>query len=104
MEHPEVAAMVEMIGIADIAKRIGVDGTTVRRLIARESDALQLTIHRGKGDKVLLSKDDADQLVASYEARRGAVAEPAEDTRHSTDTDIFTSFSLYRKHSPIALR
>ncbi|SRR5712692_412506 len=72
--------MAEMIGIPDIAKRLGVDSATVRRLIARENDALQLTINRGKGDRLLLSKDDADRLIASYEARRGPVAEVDEDS------------------------
>lgn len=65
--------MAEMVGIADIAKRLKVDSTTVRRLIARESEALQLELHRGKEDKLLLSRSDADRLVASYEARRGPV-------------------------------
>ncbi len=66
--------MPEMVKIAEIAKRLGVDLTTVRRLIARESEALQLELHRGKGDKLLLSKEDAERLVASYEARRGPIA------------------------------
>ena len=46
---------------------------TVRRLIASESEALKLQLTRGKGDKVFLSRDDADKLIASYEARRGPV-------------------------------
>jgi len=66
--------MPEMVKIAEIAKRLGVDLTTVRRLIARESEALQLELHRGKGDKLLLSREDAETLVASYEARRGPIA------------------------------
>lgn len=41
--------MAELMGIAEIAKRLGVDLTTVRRLIARETDDLKLTLHRGKG-------------------------------------------------------
>lgn len=72
--------MADMIGIPDIAKRLGVDGGTVRRLIARENDTLQLTIHRGKGDRLLLSKDDADRLIASYQARRCPVAEVNEES------------------------
>jgi hypothetical protein len=72
--------MAEMIGIPDIAKRLGVDSGTVRRLIARENETLQLAIHRGKGDRLLLTKDDADRLIASYEARRGPVAEVGEDS------------------------
>ena len=66
--------MPELVKIAEIAKRLGVDFTTVRRLIARESEALQLKLHRGKGDALLLSKDDAENLIASYEARRGPIA------------------------------
>ena len=66
--------MAEMVKIAEIAKRLGVDLTTVRRLIARESESLQIELHRGKGDKLLLTKDDAERLVASYEARRGPVS------------------------------
>ena len=72
--------MAEMIGLAEIAKRLNVDSTTVRRLIARESDALQLEVHRGKGDKLLLTKDDAETLIASYLARRGPVTSSTEET------------------------
>jgi hypothetical protein len=71
--------MNEMIGIGEIAKRLNVDGTTIRRLIARESDTLKLDIQRGKGDKLLLTRDDADRLIASYEARRGPISAMAED-------------------------
>lgn len=67
--------MPEMIGIPDIAKRLGVDGGTVRRFIARENETLKLSLVRGKGEKLLLSRGDADRLIASYEARRGPVSE-----------------------------
>jgi hypothetical protein len=73
-------SIMEMLGISDIAKRLKVEVTTVRRLIARESDALQLEIHRGKGDKFLLTRDDAEKLIASYEARRGPISGPEEDS------------------------
>jgi hypothetical protein len=72
--------MAEMVKIAEIATRLGVDLTTVRRLIARESDSLKIELHRGKGDKLLLTKDDAERLVASYEARRGPVSASADAT------------------------
>lgn len=78
--------MADMVGIFEIAKRLSVEATTVRRLIARESDTLQLELHRGKGDKLLLSKDDAEKLIASYQARRGPVTvngdEPAKFDRY----------------------
>ena len=67
--------MPEMIGIPDIAKRLGLDSGSVRRLIARENETLKLTINRGKGDRLLLSKEDADRLIASYEARRGPIGD-----------------------------
>lgn len=70
--------MPEMVTVAEIAKRLSLDQRTVGRLIAREKEALQLTLHRGKSDKRLLTKDDADKLIASYEARRGPIDESAE--------------------------
>ena len=70
--------MSEMVGIPEIAKRLSLDGGTVRRFIARENESLKLTLLRGKGDKLLLSRSDADRLVAAYEARRGPVAEVEE--------------------------
>jgi hypothetical protein len=75
----EAGRMSEMIGIAEIAKRLNVDGTTIRRLIARESDTLKLDLHRGKGDKLLLTREDADKLIASYEARCGPISTTTED-------------------------
>jgi len=71
--------MATMLGYADIAKRIKVDATTVRRLIARVNDELKIQLHRGKGDKVLISDEDANKLIAYYEARRGPI-EAGDDT------------------------
>ena len=71
--------MGEMIGMPEIAKRLKVDSGTVRRLIARESESLQLKLHRGKQDRLLLSREDADKLIASYEARRGPISATTED-------------------------
>jgi hypothetical protein len=86
-------SMAEMVKIAEIARRLGVDLTTVRRLIARESDALQIKLHRGKGDKFLLTKDDADRLVASYEARRGPISASA-DAADAAKYDRYGYFYL----------
>lgn len=71
--------MPEMMNIIEIATRLGLNSSSVRRLIAKESEALNLTLLRGKADKLLLSKEDAERLIASYEARRGAVIILAED-------------------------
>ena len=72
--------MVAMFGIVEIAKMLKVDSSTGRRLIARESEALKLELHRGKGDKLLISKEDAYKLVASYEAKCGLITDTDEQT------------------------
>jgi hypothetical protein len=83
--------MAEMIKIAEIAKRLGVDLTTVRRLIARESEALQIKLHRGKGDKLLLTREDAERLIASYEARRGPIFASVE----ASDTTKYDRYGYF---------
>jgi hypothetical protein len=83
--------MPELIGLAEIATRLSVDVRTVRRLIAQESETLAIEIQRGKGEKVLLSKDDSERLIASYLARRGAQGGAPED---ATKFDRFGYFYL----------
>jgi len=83
--------MSEMVGIPEIAKRLLVDGGTVRRLIARESEALQLTVHRGKQNYLYLTREDAEKLVACYEGRRGPVSPAVED---SAKFDRYGSFYI----------
>ena len=75
--------------------------TTVRRFIAKESETLELTPNRGKGEKLLLSKDDADRLLASYEPRRGPVSDVEVD---SIDMETSTLFNLFRRHFQIESR
>src|SRR5258708_19277856 len=74
--------MAEMLGLGEIAKRLNLEITTVRRLIAREGDALGIKTIRGKGLKLFLSSEDAETLIASYEARRG----PTQDTSEEATT------------------
>jgi len=83
--------MSDMIGLAEIAKRLNLEVTAVRRMIARLGEELQLTPHRGKGSKVLLTRGDADKLIASYEARRGPASPTAEET---TKFDRYGSFYI----------
>jgi AcrR family transcriptional regulator len=71
--------MSDKVGLQEIAKRLNVNPVTVRRLIASESESLQLTLHRGKQDRLLLSREDAEKLIASYEARRGPISATAEE-------------------------
>jgi hypothetical protein len=72
--------MSELVGIPEIAKRLNLDNTSVRRFIAREGDALKIQIQRGKSDRVLLTRDDAEKLIASYEARRTPLPVNDQDT------------------------
>ncbi len=72
--------MSDMVGIPEIAKRLQVDGGTVRRLIACKSDALKLTVHRGKQNHLYLTRSDADKLIANYDGRRSPIAVTEEDT------------------------
>ena len=72
--------MPNMVGLAEIAKRLKLEVTAIRRFVARQSEALELELHRGKGDKILLSHDDADRVVAAYEARRGPIPTSGQDT------------------------
>jgi len=83
--------MAEMIGIPQIAKQLKVDGGTVRRFLARVGDTLSIELHRGKGDKLLLSKADADRLIAAYDSRRGPISPDEED---SSKYDRFGFFYL----------
>ena len=83
--------MADMFGLLDIAERLNVEVTTVRRLVAREIDSLQLQIHRGKGDKILLTKEDTENLIASYQSRRGPVSSTIENT---TKFDRFGCFYI----------
>ncbi len=70
--------MPEMVSIPEIAKRLKIDGSSVRRFIARVNDELSIELHRGKGEKLFVSREDADRLVAAYEARRGPIQAESE--------------------------
>jgi hypothetical protein len=71
--------MSEMISIAEIAKKLNLDTSTIRRLIARESETLKLELHRGKAERLFLSKEDAEKLIGSYMARRGVLTLSSEE-------------------------
>jgi hypothetical protein len=74
--------MSELVGFAEIAKRLNLEVTAIRRLVARKSEELQLTLHRGKGLKLFLTREDADKVIANYEAGRGPLsASPDEEAK-----------------------
>jgi hypothetical protein len=68
--HPDVP-------IKQIAGRLGIDPTTVRRLIQRVGDGLGVTLKEQRTGSsnakwaYCLSQDDAEKLIAFYESRRG---------------------------------
>jgi hypothetical protein len=85
-------SMVEMVGITDIAKRLKVEETTVRRFIARQSDELGIQLHKVKGNKQALSREHADRIIAAYEATRRGPIQP--DVDNADKYDRFGFFYL----------
>ena len=79
--------MSDYVTFKDLAKRLALDPTTIRRLIERFGAELGIEVQKGRGDTSnakwthYLSRDDADRLVAYYEARqRGTVSDAAADS------------------------
>ncbi len=71
--------MAEMVPFAEIAKRLKVNHGTVGRLIKRYGEELHLVVHQGKGVKLLLSKEDAEKLIARHQARLSPLAINSEE-------------------------
>ena len=67
--------MADHVSLKDIAKRLGIDPTTVRRLIERFGPELKIAVQKGRGNTSnakwthYLSREDADRLAAFYESR-----------------------------------
>jgi hypothetical protein len=74
--------MSEMVSIPEIAKRLKVEGGTVRRFIARENEELGIVLHRGKSDKLLMSREDAERLISAYESRRGPISQSEDASKY----------------------
>jgi T5orf172 domain len=73
--HFDWDKMSDLVSFKEIAARIGVDTTTVRRLIERVGAQLGITIQksRSKGRNAMwanfLTREDAERLVSHYESR-----------------------------------
>ena len=86
--------MTDIISFKDLAKRLAVDPTTIRRLIDRFGAELAIEVQKGRGDTInakwthYLSRDDAERLVAFYEARQGGLAS-------DVASDSFQSFGFF---------
>jgi len=67
--------MADHVSFKELARRLAIDPTTVRRLIERFGSQLGISVQRGRGNTSnakwthYLTREDADRLVAFYEAR-----------------------------------
>ena len=68
-----------------MSKRLGLDPTTIRRLIDRHGAELGIVVQTGRGNTSnakwthYLTRDDADRLAAFYESRRTRSLDPSSD-------------------------
>ena len=67
--------MSDYVSYKDMAIRLGLDPTTIRRLISLHGAELGITVQKGKGNTSnakwthYLTRDDADRLASFYETR-----------------------------------
>ena len=77
--------MPEYVQLMQVAKRIGVDPTTVRRLIQRVGEDLGIEVEQRRGNTsnakwtYCVSPENADKLVAYYESQRGGPLSEQDD-------------------------
>jgi len=70
--------MSDFVSYKELANRLGVDPTTVRRLLERHGAELGIEVQKGRGSTSnakwthYLSRDDADRLAAFYETKHQA--------------------------------
>ena len=96
--------MEDMVGIADIAKRLNVEVSTVRRLIKNEGDGLGIKLHIGKGNKHLLSSKDADRLIAYYVGKRGPIKVNSQESKQFDKYGYFYIIQLVPEYSPYRVK
>ena len=86
--------MADNVSYKDLARRLGVDPTTIRRLIERFGSQLGITVQKGRGNTSnakwmhYLSREDADRLASFYESKAGQRDEPASE-------DAFQTFGFF---------
>ena len=79
--------MSEMVTYKELAKRLGVDPTTIRRLVERYGAELGISLQKGRANTInakwthYISREDADRLTAFYETLHTKV-----DTASDTET------------------
>lgn len=96
--------MSDKISLKEIADRLKVDPVTVGRLIEQKKEELHLTRHRGKRGKMFLSREDAEKLIASYEAGHGPISRTAEDVAKFNRAGWFYIAQVVPEFSPYRLK
>jgi hypothetical protein len=61
--------MADSFTLVDIAKRLGIDVSTARRLVQRVGAQLGLAPTKGKQNVIYLTAEDAERLIAYYESQ-----------------------------------
>ena len=75
--------MSENVTYKEMAKRLGVDPSTIRRLVERYGPELAISVQQGRANTIngkwmhYLTSEDADRLAARYEASRTPVKDSA---------------------------
>lgn len=68
----------DLVSFKEMAKRLGIDPSTIRRLVERVGPQLGIEVQRAQGGTSnamwghYLSREDADRLAHHYESQRGA--------------------------------
>lgn len=77
--------MSETVTYKEMAKRLGIDPGTVRRLVEKYGAELGISVQKGRSNTSnakwthFLSREDADRLAAHYEARHTHSADPGSE-------------------------
>ena len=66
--------MSEHVKLSQIAERLSVDISTVRRVLQRVADELGIIPTKGKQNVIYLEREDADALISYYEAHQSRPA------------------------------
>jgi hypothetical protein len=86
--------MTDNVSLIDLAKRLGVDPTTVHRLIKRVGSKLGISVQKGRGNTSngkwthYLSREDAERLTAYYESK-------SEQRDEQISEDAFQTFGVF---------
>lgn len=81
--------MAELVRLTQIAERLSVNRSTVERLLKRAGPDLGILPTKGKQNVIFLKREDADRLIAYYEAHTSRQAGKTETEQ------IFQKFGFF---------